>query len=95
MKSCKACKQPILPKVQVPGARRQAIVNYVLKHPRGVKTQEIIEAVWTDRSTWWMLERNIVSVNVCAINRALEAQGAKVRIRGTMGPGSVYRAVYL
>lgn len=95
MKMCPTCQQPMPYKIKLSGHRCQELLEYVRGKPSGVTSRQIIEAVWADAPKWWALEPNIVAVNVRRINLQLEALGVKLRIRGTGGPGSVYRAVYL
>lgn len=96
MKCCPTCLRPLPPtNIQVRGAKPQALLDYVLKHPNGVTRQQIFNSVYSDDPDGGPEFMNIVAVMVCKINRNFEKQDVKLRIRGSRGPGSVYRAVYL
>lgn len=95
MKCCPTCLRPLPPQVRVGGKRRQALLDYVLKHPEGVTNPQILSHVWADDPNGGPDYSQIVSVMVRKINLMMDAKGVNLRIRGSGGPGSVYRAVYL
>lgn len=95
MKRCPTCKRPLPPVVSVSGRRRQALLEYVLRYPEGVTRSQILDAIYADDPDGGPENQNIVAVMVKHINDILEKQKKKVRIRGSGGPGSIYRAVYL
>lgn len=96
MKCCPTCLRPLPPaNIQVRGAKPQALLDYVLAHPDGVRTRQIFDIIYAADPNGGPLSLNIVAVMVNKLNRHFEKQDVKLRIRGTGGPGSVYRAVYL
>ncbi len=94
MKSCPTCKRPFAPEVQLSGKRRQLLYDFVARRPEGVTTAEIMDFVWNDDPNGGPNARYIVSTMVWQINRELEKREVKARLRGTGGPGSVYKVLW-
>lgn len=95
IKCCPTCKQPLPPTIVVGGRRRQALLDYVLANAQGVSREQIMSRVWADDIDGGPECPNIVQVMVRQINVRLEKLGQPVRLRGSMGPYSCYKAVYL
>lgn len=95
VKCCPTCNRPWAPDIQVGGQRRQGLLDYIIKHPEGVTTERLKGHVWADDADGGPDSRTIVAVMIRQINIKLEDQGEKIRVRGSGGPGSVYKAVYL
>jgi hypothetical protein len=91
LKACPTCGRAFPPVIEVGGKRRQAMFDYVARHPEGVTVWQILEAVWSDDPNGGPELRNIVSVMAMQINIKLEKLGFSGRIRGSGGPGSLYR----
>ncbi len=95
VKCCPTCQQPLPPKLQVGGKRRQALLDYVLKHPHGVTRDQIMDHVWADDPNGGPDARTIISVMIRQINAKLRELGEPGMIRGARGAGAIYKALYL
>ena len=95
LKFCETCARPFPPDVQVGGVKRQALYDFIAKHPEGVGNRQVMEYVWADDPEGGPLYCNIISVMIHTINKKLASQGHNIRIRGSGGAGSTYRVVYL
>lgn len=69
------------------------LLEYVLKHPEGVTRDQITSYVYHDDPNGGPPSSSIVSVMVSKINQQLEENGLPERIRGSGGPGSIYKVV--
>lgn len=92
MKCCPTCNRPFPPPIFVNGKRRQALIDYVIAHPEGATTTQIIDSVWADDADGGV-HAGTVHVMVRQINALLRERGEKKRIRASGGMGSVYRLV--
>ena len=95
MKCCPTCKRPFAPDVQVGGKRRQAFYDYIARNPQGVTRYQILDHVYADDPDGGPNGHNIVCVTIKHINAKLEKHGHRIRIRGSGGPGSIYKVVGL
>jgi len=93
VKVCPHCKRPFPPNLYVGGIRRQALVDYIAKHPEGVTVWQIIAAIYADDPNGGPEKHNIVSVMASKANKTLKELGW--RIKATGGPGSLYTLVKL
>lgn len=93
MKACPHCKRPFAPEIVLGGKRRQALYDYVARHPEGVGVDDIMSHIYADDVNGGAESRNIVAVMTRQINKKLEARGYPVRLRGSGGPGSRYRII--
>jgi DNA-binding winged helix-turn-helix (wHTH) protein len=93
LRCCPTCKRPFPPEIVVRGERRQALLNFLLNHPDGVRRDEIIDYVYADDSDGGPTNLSIVSVMVSNLNDILKRNNEDFRIRGTGGPGSQYTIV--
>ncbi len=93
MKCCPTCNRPYAPKVVVRGPKRQALCDFVFRHPDGVTRRQIADHVYADEPDGGPELLNVISVMTRAINRQLEDQDHDMRLRGNGGPGSVFKFV--
>lgn len=93
MNICPHCKRPFPPPLRVGGTRRQAMVDYIAKHPEGVTVWQILGAVYADDPNGGPEKHNLVSVMAHQANTKLIDQGWKINATG--GPGSRYTLVKL
>jgi hypothetical protein len=94
LKGCPTCGRAFPPVVEVGGKRRQAMFDYIAKHPEGVTVWQTLDAVYADDPSGGPTDHNVVSVMKLIINRRLEKLGLSARIKSTGGgSGAVYRLV--
>lgn len=90
MKTCLACGQ-VVPIANPFGNApiKQRIYDFIVRHPSGVTTQQIVDHVWKDDADGGPTASTIVAVHIAGMNRMLKAYHAK--IRSTRGQGARYR----
>ena len=73
------------------GAMQQALFDLVKKHPQGIKACDIKDRIYASTRDGGASQHNIVAVMARHVNKKLKPLG--MRIKGTGGPGSVYRLI--
>lgn len=87
---CPMCKRPYPPPRKIfRGPVRQAIYDYVAKHPHGVTRDQIFNAVYGDDPNGGPIDMQVIAVTVHHINKALAGTGTY--IRNTGGRWGVYK----
>jgi hypothetical protein len=90
---CPCCEQPVpdpigfRPKVHL-GAMQYRLFHALRRAPDGLRCAELIDILYAQDRNGGPLH-NIIAVMARQINRKIEPMG--LRIKGTGGPGSVYR----
>lgn len=92
MKICPCCKREMPPNVELRGAVKQRIYDYIASR-HGVNRMQIMDAVYADDANGGPENLNVISVHICFINKQLRAMKAGVKIWCRGGPGSIYRIV--
>jgi hypothetical protein len=90
---CPTCNRPFIRAAFIRGPNRRALYNFIARHPDGVTREQALTAVYRSDPNGGPKKPNIISVMVHGINKQLASEGAAERIRGTGGPGSVYKIV--
>ena len=85
---CPTCGQIVPPQVFLP-KMQQRIYDYIARHPQGSNRQQIIDAIYWDDPNGGPDWLNGISVQIRHINKRINVLG--IIIKGTGGPGSVYR----
>ena len=93
MKVCPHCKRPFPPELRVGGKRRQAMVDYLAKHPEGATVWQIMEAVYADDPNGGPENGQIIPVMKLHANKYLNRQGWHIKSSG--GHGALYTLVKL
>ena len=75
------------------GPNQQALFNIMKAHPDGISAKTIHDRLFTTNRDGDPHCHNIVAVTASKLNEKIKAWG--LRIKGTGGPGSVYRLVRL
>jgi hypothetical protein len=89
MKYCPTCNRPFAPEIQFGGKYRQRLYDFVVKHPEGVTSIQIMDHLYADTPDGGSDSPKIVATMVFRINEILAHHS--LRITGSGGPGSVYR----
>ena len=75
------------------GAMQQGLFDLVKKHPQGISAESIRDRLYANSRNGSESQHNIVAVMARHVNKKLKPLG--LRIKGTGGPGSVYRLIKL
>lgn len=98
---CPCCNRPIDAQLGIDpnevrlGANQQALFDLLKKHPHGLAVDVIRERIFhtARHGGCYQRSQSIVAVVACHVNKKIKAWGLK--IKGTGGPGSVYRLIRL
>jgi hypothetical protein len=94
LETCPCCGQTIAPALFFP--RRtvsQRLYDFVAKRPQGVTRNEIADAIYAEDPNGGPDSEGAVKALIWRMNITLRAH--KLKIRSSMGRGSVYRLVQL
>lgn len=94
IRCCPECKRPLPPEVKIRGAKRQQMYDFIAAHPEGVTRPQIMDHLYRDDPNGGPEFAQIVPVMANKINKQLKEMGLRIQIRGSGGPGSVYRIIY-
>ena len=94
LKTCPCCGQLIPPKLLFPRAPvSQRLYDIVAKHPEGVRREQIADYVYGEDPNGGPDSPAAIRALIWRMNITLRAH--KLKIRSSMGRGSVYRLVQL
>jgi len=85
---CPCCKQVVPPRLFLP-KMLQRIYDCVSRHPAGVTRGQLMDDIYSDDPNGGPEGFSVISVHVMRLNKRLEQ--VDLRIKGTGGPGSVFR----
>ena len=97
LKKCPCCGQEVSDFLWVDrelvrlGAMQQRLVNILKAAPEGLTVYDVVDRLYSSSASGGPSGNNIIAVMAAHINKKLKPLG--ISIRGTGGPGSVYRLV--
>lgn len=93
VKTCPCCGQLIPPTLMFQGRVSQRLYDFVAKHPEGVDREQIADFVYAEDPNGGPDSEGAVKALIWRMNVNLKSKN--LRIKSSMGRGSVYRLVQL